>query len=88
MPAPVGAINKGNKCYRRFVRQLLVRLDDDLHTALRERAAAEGRSVNALVREVLGAAIEGRAGRREHLRRKAARAGVLAATPPTAGGET
>lgn len=69
------------------MRQLLVRVDDDLHAGLRERASAEGRSVNALVNEVLTAAIEGREGRREHLRRKAGRSGVLAASPPTAGSE-
>ena len=87
IPAPPGAITRHRQCYRRFVRQLLVRLDDDLHLGLRERAAAEGRSVNALVNEVLTAAVEGRAGRREHLRRKAERSGVLAGAPPAAGGE-
>ncbi len=84
---PLGDISSSPKCYRGFVRQLLVRVDDDLHTGLRERASAEGRSVNALVNDVLTAAIEGREGRREHLRRKALRSGVIAATPPAAGGD-
>jgi plasmid stability protein len=33
-------------------------MDDELHTALRARAAAEGRSVNALINELLTRAVE------------------------------
>lgn len=39
------------------VRQLIARIDDDLHDRLKARAAAEGRSLNALVAEVLSAAV-------------------------------
>jgi plasmid stability protein len=35
------------------VRQLIARIDDDLHARLKERAAAERRSLNSLVRELL-----------------------------------
>src|SRR5579884_3129290 len=52
-----GCYHKTDKCYHGCVRQLITRLDDDLHARLRERAAAEGRSVNALVVEILAAAV-------------------------------
>lgn len=35
------------------MRQLITRIEDDLHARLKERAAAERRSVNALVTELL-----------------------------------
>jgi plasmid stability protein len=35
------------------MRQLITRIDDALHARLKERAAAEGRSVNALVTEMI-----------------------------------
>ncbi|MGH2934160.1 MAG: FitA-like ribbon-helix-helix domain-containing protein [Gaiellaceae bacterium] len=35
------------------MRQLIARIDDDLHARLKERAAAEHRSVNSLVTELL-----------------------------------
>lgn len=41
------------QCYHGRVRQLITRIDDDLHVRLKRRAAAEGRSLNALVTEVL-----------------------------------
>lgn len=41
------------------VRQLIARIDDDLHERLKARAAAEGRSLNSLVAEVLAAAAGG-----------------------------
>lgn len=37
------------------MRQLLARIDDDVHARLKEIAAAEGRSLNSLVAEVLSA---------------------------------
>lgn len=40
------------------MRQLITRIDDDLHRRLRDRARAEERSVAALVREVLESAVE------------------------------
>lgn len=35
------------------MRQLITRIDDELHERLKRRAADEGRSVNALVTEIL-----------------------------------
>jgi len=40
-----------------IVRQLLARIDDDLHRRLKRRAAAEGRSLNAMVNEILRDAV-------------------------------
>jgi antitoxin FitA len=62
------------------MKQLLLRLDDDLHRRLRERAAREGRSTNRLVTELLAEAIEGDDDRAV-LRRRLAAAGMLV-TPP------
>ncbi|MDQ3553015.1 MAG: toxin-antitoxin system HicB family antitoxin [Chloroflexota bacterium] len=39
------------------MRQLITRIDDTLHQDLKERAAAEGRSVNSLVGEILRDAV-------------------------------
>jgi antitoxin FitA len=39
------------------MRQLITRIDDELHERLRTRAAAEGRSVNSLVKELLDVAL-------------------------------
>lgn len=39
------------------MRQLITRIDDDLHARLRDRARGEGRSVASLVREVLTTAV-------------------------------
>ncbi|MGH2682400.1 MAG: FitA-like ribbon-helix-helix domain-containing protein [Actinomycetota bacterium] len=41
------------------MRQLLTRINDRLHRRLKARAAAEGRSVNALVTELLSTAVSG-----------------------------
>jgi plasmid stability protein len=41
------------------VRQLITRIDEDLHRRLKERAAVERRSVNALVTDVLTSAVAG-----------------------------
>ncbi|MGH9039988.1 MAG: FitA-like ribbon-helix-helix domain-containing protein [Acidimicrobiia bacterium] len=41
------------------MRQLIARIDDDLHERLKARAAAEGRSLNSLVAEVLAVAAAG-----------------------------
>jgi plasmid stability protein len=40
------------------VRQLITRIDEDLHRRLKRRAAAEGRSVNAMVGDLLRAAAD------------------------------
>ena len=45
------------ECYHATVRQLITRIDDDLHRRLKERALAEGRSVNALVTDLLEVAV-------------------------------
>jgi plasmid stability protein len=39
------------------VRQLIARIDDGLHTRLKRRAAVEGRSVNAMVSDILRRAV-------------------------------
>jgi plasmid stability protein len=63
----------------RAVRQLITRIDDDLHDRLKARAAAEGRSMNAFVTDVLARAVVGDADGsvRAHL----ARAGLLVVPP-------
>lgn len=40
------------------MKQLITRLDDELHARLKQRAAAEGRSVNDLVTRALANAVE------------------------------
>jgi len=45
-----------------IVRQLLARIDDDLHRRLKRRAAAEGRSLNAMVNEILRDAVARQSG--------------------------
>jgi plasmid stability protein len=42
-----------------LMRQLLARIDERLHRRLKERAAAEGRSMNSLVTELLAAGVAG-----------------------------
>ncbi|MGH2472419.1 MAG: FitA-like ribbon-helix-helix domain-containing protein [Candidatus Limnocylindria bacterium] len=44
------------------MRQLITRIDEDLHRRLKRRAAAEGRSVNAMVSDLLRDAVAGRDG--------------------------
>lgn len=39
------------------MRQLITRIDDDLHRRLKERAREEGRSLNALVTQILEEAV-------------------------------
>ena len=65
------------------MKQLIARIDDVVHARLKARAAAEGRSLNALVAEVLeGAAAAG--DRRADLRARVRAAGLLV-TPPRPG---
>lgn len=60
------------------VKQLLLRVPEDVHRRLAARAAREGRSVNALATQILDAAAEGDTGdRRARLRAAAAAAGSL-----------
>jgi plasmid stability protein len=51
------------------VRQLITRIDDDLHRRLKERARDQGRSVNALVTEILDEAVPNESPR-DRLRRR------------------
>jgi plasmid stability protein len=44
-------------CYHSPMRQLITRIDDELHEHLKRTAADQGRSVNALVTGILRAAI-------------------------------
>jgi plasmid stability protein len=67
----------------RFMRQLITRVDDDLHARLRQRAAEEGRSVNSLVNDILAAAVAG-GDRRAALRMRARATGRLVLPPQPA----
>lgn len=62
------------------MRQLIARIDDELHARLKARAAAEGRSLNDLVSEALAAAVGHRLSR-EGVRARAQSAGLLARVP-------
>ncbi len=60
------------------MRQLLLRVPDDLHRRIAARAAREGTSVNQLASDILDAAADAdRGGRRGRLRAQAASSGVL-----------
>lgn len=63
------------------VKQLITRIDDDLHRRLKERAAEQDRSLNDLVSSVLAAAVQDDAA---SLRRRIDRSGlrVLPPQPP------
>ncbi len=47
------------------MRQFIIRLDEQLLAKLKTRAAAEGRSVNALVNDILGSQVGGRSPKAE-----------------------
>ena len=72
--------------YHLGVRQLITRIDDDLHEQLKARAAAEGRSMNAYVTDVLTRAV--RSGERHVIRALLAREGLLSAPPRPASAPT
>jgi plasmid stability protein len=60
------------------VKQILLRVPDDVHRRLAARAAREGRSVNAVATELLDLTADADQGdRRSRLRATAAAAGVL-----------
>ncbi|MGO9559550.1 MAG: FitA-like ribbon-helix-helix domain-containing protein [Acidimicrobiales bacterium] len=64
------------------MKQLLLRVPDEVHRRLTARAARDGRSVNSLATEILDAAVDADEGdRRARLRAKAAGRGVLRETP-------
>jgi plasmid stability protein len=57
------------------MKQLITRIDEDLHARLKRRAASEGRSMNALVTDALEAVVKpGDLG--EEMRRRAAARGI------------
>lgn len=62
------------------MKQVLLRVPDDVHQRLTQRAAAEHRSVNALATEILDRAVDTGAGASERARivAKARRLGLLA----------
>jgi plasmid stability protein len=62
------------------VRQLIARIDEDLHARLKDRAAAERRSVNSLVRELLEHGVS-KDDARTQLRRRVAALGLLVVPP-------
>ena len=70
------------------MKQLLLRVPDELHERLARRAAAEGTSVNALATGVLDVAVldvavaDAATGPRLVLRARAAAAGLSVAPPP------
>jgi plasmid stability protein len=64
------------------MKQLLLRVPDEIHRRLTARAARDGRSVNALATEILDVAADADEGdRRARLRAKAAILGISSATP-------
>lgn len=58
------------------MRQLIVRIDDNLHRRLKARAAEEGRSANSIVDELLRQALVG-TDDRSSLRARLERSGLL-----------
>jgi plasmid stability protein len=63
------------------VRQVITRVEDELHARLKEAAAARGISVNAFVVDTLAAAV-GATTPREAVRRRAEAAGRRVLPPP------
>lgn len=64
------------------MRQLLLRVPDEVHRRLTARAARDGRSVNSVATEILDAAADADEGdRRARLRARAATLGIVHATP-------
>ncbi|MGZ4520494.1 MAG: FitA-like ribbon-helix-helix domain-containing protein [Mycobacteriaceae bacterium] len=62
------------------MKQLLLRVPEELHRRLAARAAREGRSVNSVATEILDAAVDADSGdRRSQVRAAAAAAGTLRA---------
>lgn len=60
------------------VKQLIARIDDDLHRMLKQRAAEQDRSLNDLVTSVLAAAVQDDA---ESVRRRIDRSGLRVVPP-------
>jgi plasmid stability protein len=64
------------------VKQLIARIDDDLHRRLKQRAAEQDRSLNDLVSTVLAAAVEDDGA---SVRRRIERSGLRVVPPRPAG---
>ncbi len=62
--------------YHDGVRQLIARVDDDLHARLKAKAKAEGRSLNALVNDALRAVAAEEETPGQRLLRRAAELGI------------
>lgn len=63
------------------MKQLLLRVPDDVHRRLATRAARAGQSINAVANEILDAAVDADQGdRRARLRARAATLGLLSST--------
>ncbi|MER6829983.1 hypothetical protein ABT352_28640 [Streptosporangium sp. NPDC000563] len=66
------------------MKQLLLRIDDDLHRRITRRARRTGRSINATAGEILAHGVSDEAlDARAELRARARRLGVLAERPPS-----
>jgi antitoxin FitA len=65
------------------MKQMITRLDDELHARIKAQADAEGRSVNELVVQVLSRAL-GNAGSRDGVRERARATGRLVVPAPPA----
>ncbi|MBK1785710.1 toxin-antitoxin system HicB family antitoxin [Prauserella cavernicola] len=63
------------------MKQLIARIDDDLHAKVKAKAAAEGRSVNDLVTGLLEAAVQEDESPREWHRRMVAEGKAVAFEP-------
>ena len=64
------------------MKQLLLRVPDEIHRRLAARAARDGRSVNAVATEILDAAADADEGdRRARLQARAAALGIARSTP-------
>ena len=66
------------------MRQLITRIDDELHARLKARAAAEGRSVNSLVTDLLEQGVAANGGR-DRLAEQIEAAGLRVVLPPVKG---
>lgn len=64
-----------------MLKQLIARIDDDLHSRLKRRAAAEGRTLNAVVTEALEGVAPAQDTPQEWLRRRARERGVRLLEP-------
>lgn len=69
------------RCYHQSVRQLITRIDDDVHRRLKARARAEGSSVNTLVTAAIERALATPEDRRRAMRRRLQSLGLLADAP-------